>query len=82
MLAWLGGPDFLARPTDGAGKIRVQTRAYSTDQLKPERSLAPGPSVAAAEIRGVSAEPSQTFSALLSRTGEYRLRQSREEEHA
>jgi hypothetical protein len=50
--------------------------------LRPERSPAPGPSVASAEIQGASAAPSQTFSLLLSRTGEYRLRQSREEEHA
>ena len=34
----------------------------STDRLKPERSLAPGPSVASAEIQGASAVPSRTFS--------------------
>jgi hypothetical protein len=41
----------------------------STDRLKPERSLAPGPSVASAEIQGVSAAPSQTFSAMPCRIG-------------
>src|ERR1035437_2867184 len=118
MLAWLGGPDFVARPTDGAGKIRVSTcrcrtvlnssffqsgsevgectrpaslrlgetdrsgaghhrlrradRAaayYSTDRLRPERSLPPTPSVAAVEIQGASAGPSQTFSAVPCRIG-------------
>ena len=35
-----------------------------TDRSRPGRSLAPGPSVASAEIQGVSAGPSQTFSEL------------------
>jgi len=39
----------------------------STDRSRPDCSLAPGPSVAAAEIQGVSAAPSQTFSGLPAR---------------
>jgi hypothetical protein len=39
----------------------------STDRLKPERSLAPWPCVASAEIQGAFAVPSQTFSVQPSR---------------
>ncbi len=53
----------------------------STGRLKPERSLAPGPSVAAAEIQGASAGPSQTFSAMLCRIGGADSSHLPEEEH-
>src|ERR1019366_3241254 len=47
---------------------RVAVESF-TDRSRPERSLAPGPSVAAVEIQGASAGPSQTFSAVPCRIG-------------
>src|ERR1039457_6522284 len=49
---------------EGVSRTALQD---STDRLRVKRSLAPGPSVASAEIQGASPAPSQAFSGLPSR---------------